>query len=95
MFDDSFIRERAERHEIEHCDLLLPGLLFTEETLSQFRDLEIPERLQEPRYLDLSRLIGELLHPLFDIVWNAAGFRESLYFDSEGVWTGQLRRDLS
>ena len=32
------------------------------------------------------------MRPLFDIVWNAGGFAESVYFDQQGVWTGQIRR---
>jgi hypothetical protein len=95
IFATSFIEEAAERHEIDRSDLLLPGLLLTEETVSKFADLAIPDRLNEPRYLDLgNHVTAGLLHPLFSIIWNAAGFRESLYFDSEEAWTGQLRWDL-
>lgn len=31
----------------------------------------------------------EILRPLFDLIWNACGFKRSLNFDENGNWTGR------
>jgi hypothetical protein len=47
----------------------------------------LPETVVE----ELTTPVEKILKPLFDLVWNACGFRESLNFDSEGKW--RHRRD--
>ena len=90
--DTSLYNQQSERFEIDREDLLLPGLLFSDEDVARFSSLTIPDRGNEndPRFGELFRCVGKMLHPLFNIVWNAAGFRESLFYDSEDVWTGQI-----
>lgn len=43
--------------------------------------------LPEAEIMDLSANPYEVLKPLFDMIWNAAGYSESLSFDSEGNWS--------
>ncbi len=43
--------------------------------------------LPEAEIMDLSANPHEVLKPLFDMIWNAAGYPESLSFDSEGNWS--------
>jgi hypothetical protein len=42
----------------------------------------LPETVVE----DLAMPPEKVLKPLFDLVWNACGYRESMNFDSEGNW---------
>ncbi len=44
----------------------------------------IPETVVQ----DLSQPTGQILKPMFDIVWNACGYPCSTYFDPEGNWIG-------
>lgn len=87
-----FWHEGAERHPIVERDLLLPNLLINEEQLLRYANLTVPADDRDEAYNQLFRLSGSLMRPLFDIVWNAGGFAESVYFDQQGVWTGQIRR---
>lgn len=89
--DTDFYHRQTERYEIDRDDLLLPGLLFTSEDVTQFSSLTIPDRGGTTRrYDEAFRDVGRLLRPLFNIIWNAAGFAGSLYYNSDGVWTGQI-----
>ena len=45
-------------------------------------ELLLPETVLESLHVDP----GKLLKPLFDVVWNSAGFPRSLNFDDEGQW---------
>lgn len=91
--DWAFWEQAAENHPIEERDLLLPNLLIMEDQLLRYANLRVPDdNHRNGGYEELFRLTGTLMHPLFDIIWNAGGFNESLYFDQEGVWTGQIRR---
>lgn len=49
--------------------------------------LELPESVVENfgSVLDYHRA----LRPIFDVLWNAAGFREAGFFDEQGRWTGR------
>lgn len=38
---------------------------------------------------DFSRPVGKILKPMFDLVWNACGFKESRNFDTEGNWVAR------
>jgi hypothetical protein len=88
---DTYIFDQlSERFAIDRDELLLPGLLFSEEDVAQFSSVTIPDNASDTRYSELFRYVGRLLHPLFNVVWNAAGFRGSLYYDAEGIWTGQI-----
>lgn len=80
----------SERFPIDRDELLLPGLLLSEEDVAQFSSVAIPDNADDTRHNELFRYVGRLLHPLFNVVWNAAGFRGSLYYDVEGKWTGQI-----
>ena len=46
--------------------------------------LAFPELMFEK--FDVS--IGDVLRPIFDAIWNAAGFPGSAYYDENGKWTG-------
>jgi hypothetical protein len=46
--------------------------------------LEIPETVVESFDVDAA----EVLRPLFDTVWNAAGWSRSMNYDEQGTWTG-------
>jgi len=90
--DMYWYNQQSDRFEIDRDDLLLPGLLFSEEDVALFSSLAIPGRgdATDGRYGELFKHVGKLLHPLFNVVWNAAGFTGSLYYNSEGIWTGQI-----
>jgi hypothetical protein len=45
-------------------------------------EMLVPEAVLETFDDDL----GSILKPLFDVVWNAAGYPASLNFDREGNW---------
>jgi hypothetical protein len=90
-FDIGFMRRQAEENPIQERDLLLPNLMVVEDQLFQYANLRVPDANDDAVYSQLFRQSGMLLRPLFDIIWNAGGFTESLYFDQAGVWTGQLR----
>ena len=47
--------------------------------------LPVPELLVD----DLSADVPRTLRPVFDAVWNAAGYIKSANYDSEGRWTPQ------
>lgn len=53
-----------------------PGPPITSDTIV------LPETVVEV----LSTPPGRILKPLFDLIWNACGFRSSRNFDSEGNW---------
>ena len=58
---------------------------FPDENVEIDRDiLELPERLID----DLAADATQILRPLFDLVWNAAGFVGSRNFDANGKWIG-------
>lgn len=48
--------------------------------------LMLPESVIE----DLSVPPVSILKPMFDLVWNASGYAQSLNFDSKGEWIGKL-----
>jgi hypothetical protein len=73
--DFGFLNEAAEERPIDRDDLLLKGSLI--ETL--------------PTVDQLPEFSERLLHPLFNAIWNAAGFQRSLYYDEHGRWTRQLQ----
>jgi hypothetical protein len=87
--DMYFYNQQSERFQIDRDDLLLPGLLFSGDEVAQISSFAVPDR-GNANDRELFRYVGRLLHPLFNIVWNAAGFRESLYYDAEGIWTGRI-----
>jgi hypothetical protein len=81
MFDDmrpdrsvGFLNDHAQQHPIDRDDLLLRGILI--------EDLQAID--------DLKDFMERMLHPLFNNVWSAAGFNESLYYNEEGRYDGQL-----
>jgi hypothetical protein len=45
--------------------------------------------LPESEVQDFNTPPGQILKPLFDLVWNACGYPESKNFDSSGNWTGR------
>ncbi len=49
------------------------------------RDLILPEAFWE----DESQSFASVLRPVFDVVWNAAGYAGSLNYDESGQWVGQ------
>jgi hypothetical protein len=80
----SFVME-AERHPIDRDDLLLRGELiedFQGEHLTGKNEHGVPLLLPHA---------GRILRPVFDTVWNAAGFSRSLHYNANGEWTGQLQ----
>lgn len=93
--DMYWYHQQSDRFEIDRDDLLLPGLLFSQEDTALFSSLTIPGRgnTSDRRYIELFGHVGKLLRPLFNVVWNAAGFTGSLYYDSEGIWTGQINSE--
>jgi len=42
--------------------------------------------LSETEISDLSANAYDICRPLFDVIWNAAGFPRSLNFDDQGNW---------
>jgi hypothetical protein len=51
-------------------------------------ELLVPEVLIE----DFATPVHQLLKPIFDAVWNATGFENSLNYDEEGNWTKDRQR---
>lgn len=66
--------ERADNNPIDREDLLLRGILI--------------ENIQAID--DVFKSAGRALRPVFDTIWNAAGFNRSLHYDENGEWTGAL-----
>ena len=54
-----------------------------EQSFIERNDLIIPEVMIEDYQCDLSKI----LKPSFDAVWNAAGFEQSMNYDSNGNWS--------
>lgn len=51
-------------------------------------EILLPEVLLESLDVEVSKV----LQPLFDIVWNSAGYERSLNFDEDGHWVGAERK---
>jgi hypothetical protein len=67
-------RAQADQNPIDRDDLLLRGNLI--------ENIQAIDNLVE--------YAGRVLRPVFDTVWNAAGFDRSLHYDNDGNWTGNL-----
>lgn len=70
-----------------------PDIVFSSPTSQHLhkidRDiLDIPEIILENYSLDK---LPRLIKPLFDTVWNASGWAESIYYDDSGNWVGKRR----
>jgi len=46
--------------------------------------------LPETEVEDFSAPPGKILKPIFDLVWNACGYPQSVNFDSDGNWIARL-----
>jgi hypothetical protein len=90
-FDLYVLNRQAEDNPIQERDLLLPNIMVVEEELLRYANLIVPDDDDEA-FLQLFRQTGMLLRPLFDIIWNAGGFRESPHFDDAGIWMGRVVR---
>jgi hypothetical protein len=90
-FDLGFLRQQAEQNPIQERDLLLPNLMIMEDQLLHYANLTVADTSADERYAQQIRRTGMLLRPLFDIIWNAGGFQESLHFDWAGIWLGGVR----
>jgi hypothetical protein len=90
-FDIGFFNRRAEENPIQERDLVLPNIMIPQDELVQYANLTVADTNDDHAYSELFIQSGMLLRPLFDIIWNAGGFTESLYFDQAALWTGRLR----
>jgi hypothetical protein len=53
----------------------------------QARNLILPETLVQ----DYTTPVGQILKPMFDLVWNACGYAGSRNFDADGNWVRNRR----
>jgi len=40
---------------------------------------------------DLNQSPGKIFKPIFDLIWNACGFAETMTLDEQGNWTWRNR----
>lgn len=83
-YDYSSFVIQAEHHPIDRDDLLLRG-----ELIEDFQGEHLAGK--DARGIPLLLIhSGRILRPVFDTVWNAAGFGRSLHYNARGEWAGQL-----
>ncbi len=86
-----FLFTASREYGIAENDLLFPGVLFSEELLTDFDDL--PISYKDPRYDQAFKRVSSVLQPVFDILWNSCGMQRSRYYNSDGIWTGNIEPD--
>jgi hypothetical protein len=87
-FDLYYLNRQAEENPIQERDLLLPNIMIIEDELLRYANLKVAD--DDQSFVQLFRQTGTVLRPLFDIIWNAGGFRESPHFDEAGIWRGRV-----